>query len=123
MSASGSEISIVESAEARGAQDMLLSPDGRWMAPEFGFEAQLPLLVRLDRRGEQPPAVARGILGGPPRNDGTLFYIEQEAPDMRRVLGGSADERRSHLRRLGSPDRLLSRDGACGAWPWTRTGC
>ena len=36
---------------------------------------------------------------------------------MRQVLGGSADERRSHLRRLGSPDRLVSRDGAHGSWP------
>jgi hypothetical protein len=117
MSASDSEISIVESGEARGANKLLLSPDGRWMSLEFGLESQLPLVVRLDRRGEQPPAAARGILGGPPRNDGTMFYVEQEAPDMRQVLAGSADERRSHLRRLGSGDRLLSRDGAYGAWP------
>ena len=117
MSASGSEISTVESAEARGADDILLSSDGRWMALEFRLPSVLPLLVRLDRRGQQPPVAVRGILGGPPRNDGTLFYIEQEAPDMRRVLSGSADERRSHLRRLGSPDRLLSRDGAYGSWP------
>lgn len=117
MPASGSQISIEESAEAKGANDMMLSPDGRWMALEFVLEAQLPLLVRLDRRGEHPPAVARGILGGPPRNDGTMFYVEQEAPDMRQIMGGSADERRSHLRRLGSPDRLVSRDGAYGAWP------
>lgn len=117
MSAPASEISMVESPEAKGADRMLLSPDGRWMALQFGLEAELPLLVRLDRTGGQLPAVARGLLGGPPRNDGTLFFIEQEAPDMRQVLAGSADERRSHLRRLGSPDRLLSRDGAYGAWP------
>lgn len=117
MSASAAEISIVESPEAKGADRMLLSPDGRWMALQFGLEAELPLLVRLDRKAGQPPAVARGLLGGPPRNDGTVFFIEQEAPDMRQVLAGSADERRSHLRRLGSPDRLLSRDGAYGAWP------
>lgn len=116
MSASGSDIPIEESAEARGADNMLLSPDGRWMALQFGLDAQLPLLVRVDRRGEHPPAATRGILGGLPHNDGTMFYIEQEAPDMRRVLAGSANERRSHLRRLGSPDRLLSRDGAYGAW-------
>ena len=117
MSASGSEISTVDSAEARGADKMRLSPDGRWMALEFRLPSVLPLVVRLDRRGEQPPAVARGIVGGPPRNDGTMFYVEQEAPDMRRVMDGSADERRSHLRRLGSPDRLLSRDGAFGSRP------
>lgn len=106
-----------ESPEARGADRMRLSPDGRWMALEYRLPSVLPLLVRIDRRGEQPPAVARGILGGPPRNDGTLFYVEQEAPDMSRIMAGSADERRSHLRRLGSPDRLVSRDGAHGSWP------
>jgi hypothetical protein len=112
MSASGSEIAVIETAETRGANKMRLSPDGRWMALEFDLPSLLPLLVRLDRRGEHPPAVARGIVGGPPRNDGTLYYVEQEAPDM----SGSSDAHRSHLRRLGSPDRLLSLDGAYGSW-------
>lgn len=111
MSASGSEIAVVESAEARGADKIRLSPDGRWMALEYRLPSGPPLLVRLDRRGEQPPAAARGLLGASPRNDGTLYYVEQE-----QSATGSAATRRSHLRRLGSPDRLLSLDGTHGSW-------
>lgn len=114
---SSSEVPIVESAEAKGADRILLSPDGRWMVLEYRLPSVLPLLVRLDRRGQEPPVATRGIPAGPPGDDGTTFYVEQEAPDMRRIMATEARERRSHLRRLGSPERLVSRDGAYGARP------
>ncbi|GAB4565646.1 MAG: hypothetical protein Tsb0020_16670 [Haliangiales bacterium] len=110
-------VSIVTSPAAKGADRMSLSADGRWMALEYRLSSELPLVVRIDRRGEKSPLVGRGLLAGPPRADGAVFYVEQEASDMRTVLSSPADERRSHLRRLGTRERLLSLNGAFGAWP------
>ncbi|WP_428263060.1 hypothetical protein [Haliangium sp.] len=110
-------VPIEDSGAAKGADRMLLSADGRWMMLEYRLGAELPLIVRLDRRGETEPAVARGLPAGPPSADGTVFYVEQEAADMRTILASPPAERRSHLRRLGAAERLLSLDGAYGAWP------
>ncbi|MCG8420470.1 MAG: hypothetical protein MJE77_21255 [Proteobacteria bacterium] len=113
-------VTMENAALARGADRVLLSPDGRWMVLQYALAGQLPLVVRLDRRETMPTAVGRGLLAGPPGSDGTVFYFEHEAPGMREVLATPADKRRSHLRRLGEPSPLLSIDGAHGGWPAAR---
>ena len=93
---------------------MLLSPNGRWLVLSYMLHDQAPLLVRLDRQAQTAPTVERGMLGGPPADDGTLYYVEQEAADMARLLVTPADDRRSYLRRWDDGRRLIELHGAYG---------
>jgi hypothetical protein len=99
---------------AKGANRMLLSPNGRWLVLSYMLHDQAPLLVRLDRQAQTAPTVERGMLGGPPADDGTLYYVEQEAADMARLLVTPADDRRSYLRRWDDGRRLIELHGAYG---------
>jgi hypothetical protein len=100
--------------KAKGADQMVMSPNGRWLVLSYMIHDQLPLLVRLDRQEQAKLTVERGILGGPPADDGTLYYVEQESADRARLLITPASDRRSFLRRWGDDRRLIELHGAYG---------
>ncbi|ACY14836.1 hypothetical protein [Haliangium ochraceum] len=108
------EIQLGELPEAKGAWTMRLSADQRWLLMGYRVADQRSFWVRLDREGNEPLALVWGAVVDGPRDDGTVLYVEPQDANGDVVAWTKRTVVRSQLKRLGSPEPLLTRDSWVG---------